>query len=248
MDDRFPVASRRRLVILAGAVVALVVVAGFARASGRQGNHPIDVPRSEIVAVTAHGGGPGLPGFVPRPGRNQLPLGLVIGRVPIPLPSPDDHGVPCRCGGVLTVKLSDGRVITYGPHGLPARIDRLWGAIVVAYQLTLAPRGLDERQSPELRRVAAVWLSRGGRREDVYAAHPRPGQRPIRLVSSLVVNGLTQSPTPLHQPSSCHRGDTLVVRYTSGRMVTYGPCIVDPFVENLWGGMLQAAAESPAIT
>jgi hypothetical protein len=246
---RHRVDADRRAALLAAAVV-VVVIGGLALRLGQPAARPISVARSQISAISAAPWpeGPGMPSFALHPTSGERPLSLVLGRVPIPLPSPSVHGAPGGGGGVLTVTLRTGRVITYGPHDRPPLIDRLWGAVLEADQLpTLLHR--NPASMPTLfHRVAMAWIQHHGQRRDIFTQHPRSGQHSTRLIAFLLVDGVGENPRPYAQPATCDGGDTLVVQYRTGRRVTYGPCVVHPFIEMLWGGMQQAAAERRRIT
>jgi hypothetical protein len=233
-------------------VLGVIAAAAFAAAlavwhqTAGSDTRPVWVERSEIIAIQAEPWpeGPQMPAFTRSPhGGFQLPLSLVIGGVPIPLPSPKTSGAPGGGGGVLTVHLRDGRVISYGPHDRPPVIDRLWGALLEA-RLLLVTHGAP-RQRPALpARLTEVFIQRGEGRSDVFARHPTQGQHPLRLIADLLATALDTAPHPLPQPDGCHGDGSVVFRYQDGHDTSYGPCVIHPFMEMLWGGMQQAATQA----
>ncbi|HEX2378030.1 MAG TPA: hypothetical protein VHI30_10760 [Gaiellales bacterium] len=55
-----------------------------------------------------------------------MPLELVGGFLPDPLPRPLDQPQSCDHTGYLIVKLKNGRELTYGPCSYPWQISELW--------------------------------------------------------------------------------------------------------------------------
>jgi hypothetical protein len=235
--------QRRAVLVVVGLVVAGAGMLTVRLAAPSA--HPIVITHAQIgsIAAAPWPEGPGMPTFARHASDREEPLSVVLGRVPSPLPSPSTHGARGGGGGVLTVTLRDGRVITYGPYDRPPLIDRLWGAMVEATQLTQLEHRSPGSLPTLFHQVSLAWIQHGHRRLDVYARRPRAGERPLRLIAYLLVDGVGENPHPAAQPATCHSGDTLVVRYRTGQRVTYGPCVVQPFIEMLWGGMRQAAAQ-----
>lgn len=69
---------------------------------------------------------------------------------------------------------------------------------------------------------------------------PRPNRAtelPLALVQGFV---LTPLPAPLHQ-GHCDGGGDLVIVLTSGRKITYGPCLWPHQISELWGAMIESA-------
>jgi hypothetical protein len=84
----------------------------------------IDLGEVTSVHIEAIPEGPPAPAFTVSPHNRDHPIGEILPYVPraLPLPIPQD----CEIGGTLTITLSGGRSIAYGPCKRPLAINRLW--------------------------------------------------------------------------------------------------------------------------
>src|SRR5207247_919251 len=111
---------QRKIVLVAIAcAVALGALAGWI---AHEKSQPITVRLADIERIDIHPvpEGPVPPPFVRRPtGSGERPLASLSGSIPIPLPHPVWQGFACSFGGTMTITLSDGTRIAYGPCRRP---------------------------------------------------------------------------------------------------------------------------------
>jgi len=120
-----PLVVRRTLAVLA--ILLMATVAG-----GAVGIGPLTPVFYQPISIAANGGVVGVDirpipeGPPPPPGP---PVSQIAAYIPDPLPAPLFQWF-CDGGGDLTITLSNGRHVTYGPCYRPASIDHLWAEIV----------------------------------------------------------------------------------------------------------------------
>jgi hypothetical protein len=97
--------------------------------SGMEPSSPVVEPAQIIeIRIEPKPEGPIPRPFQRNPGEYALPLSEILAYVPLPLPAEIPQS--CTGGGTLTITLSSGRQIAYGPCKRPIEIDRLWWHIL----------------------------------------------------------------------------------------------------------------------
>jgi hypothetical protein len=113
------------------ASVLLIMAAPFAFLGWVNGR-PLDVHRADVAMIQIRPvpEGPGSYSFSRSGQKGTRPLSEIEAFISDPLPHSVWQGLGCQGGGDLTVALTDGRTITYGPCRYPRSIYLLWAHII----------------------------------------------------------------------------------------------------------------------
>jgi hypothetical protein len=103
---------------------ATVVLLLLCCTSGVPVDIPVDLSEVTRVHIEPLPEGPPAAAFTKSPGQFDRPLAEILPYIPQPLPAPIRQ--ICTVGGSLTISLSEGRQIVYGPCKRPLEIERLW--------------------------------------------------------------------------------------------------------------------------
>jgi hypothetical protein len=174
--------------LLIGGLVVVIVWLGTSGAFNLSSSSHLPYHPSDIASIHLQSEISG-PYFLSHPKRlDDMPLELVGGFLPDPLPRPLDQPHGCDHTGYLIVKLKNGRELTYGPCSYPWQISELWGAMIEAADLT-------EPSSPDRARLAEFEHVRQTLRS-ALARHPIGAKKfaPVEVSCGPSIGGRNEPP------------------------------------------------------